>query len=111
MGTSRRLKWDFACDATNRDARGIGSAGHDGQLLPAPDGRGVGLLGVVPVDLPVREPAQHLVERDAALEPGQVAPEAEVEPVAEAQVVVDLAVDVEAVGIGELALVPVGRAR
>ena len=45
--------------------------GSDSQ--PA-DGRGVGLHRVVPVDLPGRESLQHLVQRDPALEPGQVAP-------------------------------------
>ena len=54
---------------------------------------------------------QHLVERDAALEPGQRRAEAEVDAVAEREVVVDLAVDVEAVAVGELAVVAVGRRR
>ena len=54
---------------------------------------------------------QHLVERDPALEAGQRGAQAEVDAVAEGQVVVDLAVDVEAVGVGELALVAVAPSR
>ena len=56
--------------------------------------------GVVPVDLPVGEALEDLVERDPALEPGQRGTEAEVDAVAEAQVLADLAVDVEAVAVG-----------
>ena len=68
------------------------------------------LLGVVPVDIPVGPALQHLVERDATLEARQRGTEAEVEPVAEAQVVVDVAVDVEPVAVGEVAVVAVPRA-
>ena len=49
-------------------ARRVVSAGDHGEALPAADGRGVGLLGVVPVDVPVGPALQHLVERDPALE-------------------------------------------
>ncbi len=59
----------------------------------------------------VGEALQHLVERDPALEPGQRGAEAEVDAVAEREVVVDLAVDVEAVAVGELAVVAVARRR
>ena len=53
---------------------------------------------------------EHLVERDAALEPGERGAEAEVDAVAEREVLADLAVDVEAVGVGVAALVTVGGA-
>ena len=55
--------------------------------------------------------AYDLVERHAALEPCERGAEAEVDPVPEGQVVVDDAGDVEAVGIGEVALVVVRRPR
>lgn len=45
------------------------------QLLPAPDRRGVGLHGVVPVHLPGREALEDLVEGDPALEARLQAPE------------------------------------
>ena len=79
------------------------------QLLPAAHGAGVRLLGALPVDVPLREAVEHLVERDAALEPGQRGTQAEVDAVAEREVVVDLPLDVEAVGVGEVALVAVAR--
>ena len=63
---------------------------------------------MVVIDLPLGETLQHLLERDTRLEPGQVRAEAEVEAVAEAQVALDLAMDVEAVRVRELTLVPVG---
>ena len=69
----------------------------------------MGLLGVVPVDLPLGEATEHLVERDPALEAGQRRAQAEVDAVPERQVVVDVALDVEAVGIGEVTLVAVAR--
>ena len=71
----------------------------------------MGLLRVVPVDLPVGEALQHLVERDPSLEPRERGAEAEVEAVAEAQVMVDRAVDVEAVAVGEVPVVAVRRIR
>ena len=72
-----------------RVATGVGHQARARERGPAADRGGAGLLGVVPVDLPVGEALQHLVERDAALEPGERGAEAEVEAVAEAQVVVD----------------------
>ena len=65
-------------------------------MLPPADRGGAGLLGVVPVDLPLGEALEDLVERDPALEAGERGTEAEVEAVPERQVVADLAVDVEA---------------
>ena len=61
----------------------------------------MGLDGVVPVDVPGREAGENLVEGDGAFEPGEGGAEAEVDAVAEGDVVVALAVDVEAVGVGE----------
>src|SRR5438128_1584887 len=85
-------------------------AGHDGEILPTANGRRVRLHRAVPVDLPGGETVEHLVERDAAFEPGEGRSKTEVDAVAEGQVVADLAVDVEAVAVGELAIVAVGRA-
>ena len=62
------------------------------------------------VDRPVGEPGERLLERDAALHPRQRGAEAEVDPVPEGDVMVDGPVDVEPVGIRELALVAVGGA-
>ena len=63
------------------------------------------------VDVPLGEPLQQLVERDAAFEAGERGAEAEVDAVAEGEVLADLAVDVEAVAVGEAAVVAVGRRR
>ena len=52
---------------------------------------------------------QDLVEGDPSLEAGQRGAEAEVQAVAEGEVVVDPAADVEAVAVGELAVVAVAR--
>ena len=55
------------------------------------------------VDVPLGEPLQHLFERDAALEPRERGAEAEVGAVPEREVLADLAVDVEAVAVGDSA--------
>ena len=60
------------------------------------------------VDVPLGEAVQELVERDAALEPGEAGAEAEVEPEAEGQVLDVRAVDVEDVGVLVAAGVAVG---
>src|SRR5438067_4335517 len=78
------------------------------QRFPAPHGRCAGHLGVLPVDLPLGEALEHLVEGHSTLEAGERSAEAEVDAVPEAQVVADLATDVEAVAVGEPALVAVG---
>ena len=52
---------------------------------------------------------EDLVERDAPFQAGQGGAEAEVDAVAERQVLPDLAVDVEPVAVGEPAVVAVGR--
>src|SRR6202044_2604878 len=80
------------------------------QGLPTTDGRGVGPLGLVVVDLPFGEAVQPLVERDPSLQPRQRSAEAEVDAVAEGLVAADLAADVEAVPLGKVAFVAVGRA-
>ena len=48
------------------------------------------------------------LERDARLEPGERGPEAEVRAVAEGEMVVEAAPDVEPVGIFEVVLVAIG---
>ena len=78
------------------------SARRDRQALPAAHGGRPGLLGVVPIDLPLGEALQHLVEGHPSLEAGERGAEAEVDAVAERQVVVDPAVDVERVASGNL---------
>src|SRR6516165_11132966 len=90
--------------------RATGSRCPYRQRLPAPHGRGVGPLRPVVVDLPLGKARQHLVEGDPALQPRQGCAEAEVDAVAERLVASDLPVDVERVAVGEVALVPVGRA-
>ena len=81
-----------------RDARaGSRSRDEDRQRLPTPDGGGGRQLGPVPVDVPLREAPEQLVERHPALEAGQRGAEAEVRAVAERDVGADLAVDVELV--------------
>ena len=76
--------------------------------FPAPDrGRGREPHAVV-VDVPLGEPLEQFVERDAALEPGEVGAEAEVDPVPEGEVLDVVAVDVEDVGVGVAARVAVG---
>src|SRR5438132_8066971 len=77
------------------------------QRLPAPHRRCAGHRGVLPVDGPLGEASEHLVERHPSFEAGEGGAEAEVDAVPEAQVVTDLAVDVEAVTVGEPALVAV----
>src|ERR1700678_4555078 len=81
----------------------------DRELLPAPHRRGMGLDRTTPVDRPLRESVQHLVDGHPSLEPGQCRAEAEVDAVAEAEVVGDLAADVKALGVFELAVFAVGR--
>ena len=93
-------------DSVDQDVR-IGKV--ETGRLPAAHGRRAALHRVLVVDLPVGPALQHLVERDAALEARERGTETEVQPVAEAQVVTDLAVDVEAVAVGEPPVVAVRR--
>ena len=83
----------------------------DGQRLVAAHRRRRGDLGAVEVDVPLGEALQHLVERDPAFEARERGAEAEVDAVPEREVLADLAVDVEAVGVVEAALVAVRRRR
>src|SRR4029077_1508499 len=92
--------------AYRRSAVRVSGRDH-GESLPPSDGGGPGLHRVVPVDLPRGEAVEDLVEGDPSLEPGQCGAEAEVQAVAEGEVVVDPAADVEAVAVGELAVVTV----
>ncbi len=57
-----------------------------------------------------REARERLLERDAPLRPRQRGTQAKVDAVAEGEVVVERAVDVETVGVGIGALVAAGRA-
>ena len=59
---------------------------------------GASFMPVV-VDVPLGEAVEELVERDPALEAGEVGAEAEVEPEAEGEVLDVVAVDVEDVGV------------
>src|SRR6516164_7967902 len=67
----------------------------DRQRLPAPHRRGVGPLGPVVIDIPLREALQHLVEGDAALEARQRRAETEVDAVAERLMAPDIPMNVE----------------
>ena len=60
------------------------------------------------VELQAVQQGRHHAEEGAQLPAGQVHAQAEVGAVSEGKVVVGRALDVEAVRIGELALVPVG---
>src|SRR5947209_4746313 len=82
-------------NASNRPISLLFSSRTNRQGLPSPHRRGAGHLGVVPVDFPFREALEHFIEGHPTLEAGQGGAQAEVEAVAEAQVVADLAVDVE----------------
>ena len=59
----------------------------------------------------VRASAAHLLERDARLEPRERLPDADVLAVAEVELALGRAADVEAIGIRELALVAARGAR
>src|SRR5207248_1152142 len=83
--------------------------GEDGEPFPAPYGRRASLNGVVVVDYPRAPTLQDLIERDATLEASERRTKAEVQPVSEAEVMADLAMDVERVAVRELAIVAVGR--
>ena len=74
---------------------------HQRQPLPAAHRRGVLHLGLVPVDLPGRPAPEDLLERDAALQPGQGRAEAVVRAEDEGQVQALLPVDVEPVRVVE----------
>src|SRR5436309_3908333 len=87
-------------------ASGSASADVDGEGFPAAHRRGRRQRGVVPVDLPLREPLEDLLERDACLESRERRAEAVVRPDAEGQVLPNLAVHVVAVRVVPLRRVP-----
>src|SRR5580765_2910922 len=80
---------------------------HDGECFVAAHCRCLRDLGAIEFHVPLGEPRQHLIQRDAAFEARERRAEAEVDAVPEREVLVDLAVDVEAIGILEVALVAV----
>src|SRR6516165_66433 len=90
--------------AVVRQGRSGNSGNYDGKPLPAPHGRGTSLDGVVVVDFPVRPALEHLVQGHATFQAGEGSPQAEVKPIAEAEMMPDVPMDVEAVGIDETAL-------
>ena len=67
----------------------------------------MGLKGVIPIDLPIGEAFEHFLEGDTSLEAGQRRAQAKVYAIAERDVPLDRAMDVEAVPIGETTLVAV----
>src|SRR5581483_8656836 len=91
-----------------RAARRASRDGH-GERRPTTHRGGV-QPGGAHVDVPLGEAVQHLVQGDPALEAGEGGAEAEVDAVAERQVVRDPPVDVERVAVrGEGAVIAVGR--
>src|SRR5262245_18631639 len=85
------------------------SADGHGEGLPPANGLGGREHDLVVVDLPIREAVQDLVEHDPSFEARQRGAETEVDAVAEGEVLADVAVDVEAIGMLVGALVAVGR--
>ena len=94
--------------ARGRDDR---SGGDDRQRFPSPhSGRGSS-SDVVPIDLPSREPLQDFVQSDATFHPRQRSAQTEVNAVAECEVLTDVAMDVEPIGILVFVAVAVGGPR
>src|SRR5918996_2145015 len=93
---SKRPTWE-----RNDERRDANLLDENRQAVPSPYRAGVSAFGVVVVDLPAREAFQHLFQRDTAFKSGQRGAHAEVQSVAEGDVVVDFAADVEAVRIRE----------
>src|SRR5690606_17295625 len=90
------------------ELRGRRSREDDAQPFPAPHRRGGRQLRRVVVDVPLRPPVEQFVERDAALQPGQVGAQTEVQPLAEGEMRAALTVDVEGVRVVVAARIPVG---
>ena len=87
------------------------SGGDDRQRFPSPhSGRGSS-SDVVPIDLPLRESLQDFVQGDTTFHPRQRSAQAEVNAVAEREVLTDIAVDVEPIGILVFVSVAVGGPR
>ena len=63
----------------------------------------------IPIDIPFRKTVEHLVECDTSLEARQCGTEAKMDPVTETQMSNPGPIDVEAVRISKVALVPIGR--
>src|SRR5262245_28734106 len=81
----------------------------DRQAPPASDAGRVCLVRMLVVDVPLGPPLEHLVEGHAPFESSQRGAETKMKAVAEGQVAFLLAMDVEAVGIHEAALVAIRR--
>src|SRR5262245_42611810 len=84
---------------------GVASAGEDGERLPASHRRRGCELSAVAVDVPLGKTLQYLLERDATFEASQGGAEAEVGPVAEGEMLLDLPVDVEVIAVREATVV------
>src|SRR5690349_6865502 len=76
------------------------------QARPAADAGGVSALGVVVVDFPVGPSGEHFLKRNACLNTRQCSTQAEVDAVPEGQMC-RAPVDVESIGVGELAFIAV----
>ena len=94
---------DQADNATSRYWSNLSwSRNEHRHAFPPAYRRRAGLLRVVPVDVPRREALQNLVEGHSPLQPRQRGTKAQVDAVAEGQVLVDLAMDVEGSPSGNL---------
>src|SRR3954452_18676633 len=71
------------------------SADANGQRLPAAHRRGGRQRHAVPIDFPLREVIDHLLQGDARFQAGERCPEAVVGAYAEGQMLADATVDVE----------------
>ena len=106
-GLPRRARAAGRCRSAARTSPGLAVTSTTGSVSHPLHRRRRGELGAVEVDLPFREAAEDLVERDAAFEARERGAEAEVDPVPEGQVLADLAVDVEPFRVGPTPLVAV----
>ena len=68
------------------------------RLLPLATGRNSALLEI---DLPIREVLEHFIEDNTTLNPRQCGTQAEMRTMPEGQVLPDIAVDVEVIGVRE----------
>jgi hypothetical protein len=87
--------------------RGIHWLNEHRKPFPPTYGRRVRTLRSVVVHLPVGPAVENLFEGDLTLEPSQSGTHTEVDPIAEAQMVIDLAAHIELIGIAEASLVPI----
>src|SRR5262249_36548882 len=79
----------------------------DRKTIPSADRARPHALGILVVDLPPREARQDLLERDPTFEPRERRTQAEVQPVPEAEMVIDRPADVQAVRVREASIVSV----